>query len=477
MRPYHCQYCASNGAAARRDQRLHLEQPLARLLHRAFDGDHHRRQRGQSPPRRSASPAGPRAHRRRCAHCPSRRARGRCARADRVLERATRRHGMACRPGVRVSPAVGELLERVLARRFEQAVARPRLAFGDHERLVDQAAQSARAPPRRRCARVAATLCALRARSCRRTRRAGGRPRARRRRAARGSSRARRAASGGARGATREPPVSTRKRSPSRSLHAGHAEHRHARRGELDRQRQPVEPAADLDHRAGDCRRSARSCGISARTRSTNSAHRAVCRRVADVRRRAAPTAAPAGTPVRRRPSAAPGWWRGCAACRRRAAAARPARRPRRRRCSQLSSTSSARRPRSAAASSSVGSRRPGSASRSDCAIVCTSSCADRSAPPARRSRRRRGRCRRTALAAASASRVLPMPAAPTIDTSAWRSSSACSAAQSASLSVQARAAAPAGCRLPGSRRRVRLARGAWPTAARRVRRRLRPAA
>ena len=60
-----------------------------------------------------------------------------------------------------------------------------------------------------------------------------------------------------------------------------------ARRGELDGQRQAVEPVADLDHRrAGSRSVETRSSGITARARSTNSATASNCGAPVDARHR-----------------------------------------------------------------------------------------------------------------------------------------------------------------------------------------------
>ena len=128
----------------------------------------------------------------------------------------------------------------------------------------------------------------------------------------------------------------------------GRRHDRHPRRRQLDRERDAVEPAADL----GD------GLGVATRRARTRAAPRAPARRTAAPprwpspprRRRRAPgaRARSAATPARPRRRAPRGWWRGCARRGSRAAAPRRDDRPPATRCSQLSSTSTSSRMRSA---------------------------------------------------------------------------------------------------------------------------------
>ena len=160
----------------------------------------------------------------------------------------------------------GEPLERVRARRLQHPVARDRIAFGQHQRLVHQRAEMIERRPR---------IDALVARDVLRglQREAAGEHAespehgllvGREQRVAPFERRAQRlmAAQNDAR-----PPVSRLKRSSQARAQALDAEQRQPRGGELDRERNAVEPPADLDHRRqiGRGQREARIDGLRAR--------------------------------------------------------------------------------------------------------------------------------------------------------------------------------------------------------------------
>jgi len=120
-------------------------------------------------------------------------------------------------------PRLAESFERVRARGFEQPVARHRIALSEHQRLVHKRPQMIK---RRPCVDARILRDVLR----RLQREAAGEH------AEPAQHRSR------ARGEHPEALVQARAQS-------FHAEQGHARGGELDRQRNPIEPAADFDHR------------------------------------------------------------------------------------------------------------------------------------------------------------------------------------------------------------------------------------
>ena len=191
---------------------------------------------------------------------------GRAALGEREVPRAMR--------GVEAGAlaARASALRRVLADRLEQAVADwlARRSARRHERLVDE-------PRRGTSSGVAADAdasAASRSKLAGEDRRAGGTAPARARRAGRGSSRASRAASAGGSSAVRLPPPSRSERVVEARGDLRGRERGDARGGQLDRQRDAVEAAADRRRRRRRCRRSSAKLGRGGRARSTNSAHR-----------------------------------------------------------------------------------------------------------------------------------------------------------------------------------------------------------
>ena len=160
--------------------------------------------------------------------------------------RASPRHAGAASPSV--SPASREPLERVGARRLEQAVARHRIALGEHERLVDQRAEMIERGPR-----VDASSCAT---CCAASSVKPPANTASRRNTVCSSGVSKRVAPFERR-AQRLVPAQHDARAAREQVEALvepraqplDAEQRYARGGELDRERNAVEPAADLDDR------------------------------------------------------------------------------------------------------------------------------------------------------------------------------------------------------------------------------------
>ena len=183
----------------------------------------------------------------------------------------TRRGGGRGRPPPR--RRLGQPLPRVLPDRLQQAMAR-----------LDR-------PPRRPATSDLSTSCASRSSTChasmpspahdglgRLQRPAAGEDRqpaqqrpAPARSAARSSSRSSRAASAGAAARSRLPPVSRRKRSSSRAAICSTDSAAHPRRRQLERQRDAVQPRADLGHRRRVAGRSSAKPGCAAGARSTKS--------------------------------------------------------------------------------------------------------------------------------------------------------------------------------------------------------------
>ena len=147
----------------------------------------------------------------------------------------------------RVLAGLVQPLEGVLAHRLQQPVARRPIARPRRPPATCRpAARAGRAPPR------ASTPSPAHDRLGRLQREAAGEDRqAAKQRplrlgaAGRGSSRPSPAASAGAAGRSRPPPVSSRKRSSSRARDLLDRQHPHARGGQLQRQRDAVQPAAD----------------------------------------------------------------------------------------------------------------------------------------------------------------------------------------------------------------------------------------
>ena len=141
--------------------------------------------------------------------------------------------------------------------------------------------------------------------------------------------------------AVRLPPVSSRNRSDSRVGDLADRHHPQARRRQLDRQRQAVEPADDLDDGVDVVDRRTTNPGATAARPLDQQAHGRVVGRIRGPtrRRRAGPAAAP-GTAPRRRCPAVPDWWRAPADPGSRRAVASTSSATGSIRCSQLSITS-----------------------------------------------------------------------------------------------------------------------------------------
>ena len=154
----------------------------------------------------------------------------------------------------RASPALVEPLERVLADRLEHLEAAVR--GWSTQALLDQRGDRRRARPTPHTASAASSVKP----PTNTPRRANSRLR-RRGRAGRSSSRSPRAASAGAAGASRGPALSRSSRRAEALEDRGRREHLHARGGELDRERQPVEPGADLLDALARRRRRAAAAG------------------------------------------------------------------------------------------------------------------------------------------------------------------------------------------------------------------------
>ena len=194
--------------------------------------------------------------------------------------------------------------------------------------------------------------------------------------------------------AVRRPPVSRRKRSSRRAGDLGRAHRDDARRGELDRERDAVEPAADLGDRGRvrvvERERRPRRVAPARRTAATASSRRRRRRRpcVGDAERAQRPDL------LARRRRVPPGSWRGSRTsahvaerrCRRGAPAASS-------RCSQLSSTSSScfapQELDDAGRRASTPGR--GGARRASPATTCDDRVGVARRPRARRTTRRRG--------------------------------------------------------------------------------------
>ena len=144
-----------------------------------------------------------------------------------------------------------ELLQRIGARRFQQSVTqRVAVRFGENERLVDERREHVEDVELVESAPLPTATAPSSVNPLTKM------PRRRKSTRSRSSSRswlqsisARKVCWRGS--TSRLPPVSTRKRSSSRSRKLLRAEHLHARRGKFDRKRNAVEPPADV----GDDRR------------------------------------------------------------------------------------------------------------------------------------------------------------------------------------------------------------------------------
>ena len=227
-------------------------------------GDRRRRSRPprrcrSRPPARRRPTSRSRTPRARCAGrargAPSTAASARVRQLSSAARRQLEHRARMAPPHGDASPLRRQRFEREGARRLEHAIARLARSSPPRHRRAPATCRPARpggrAPPIRQSSRRPRPAARRPARSCRRTRRGGGTRPARRRRAASGSTRACRAACGGARGASRAPPVSSRKRSSSRLRTPSTPSSGTRADAELDRERNAVEPAADLDHRGG----------------------------------------------------------------------------------------------------------------------------------------------------------------------------------------------------------------------------------
>ena len=177
---------------------------------------------------------------------------------------------------------------RVLAHRLEQPVAAGRPASSVDQRLLDQCGRAGRARRFARSRRPAATASAASSvQPPANTESRASTQRSRRRRAGRSSSRSARAASAGAAARCGSPPVSSAEAIVSRSAICSTGQRAHARRGELERERDAVEAPADVGDRARRSAAVTAKAGCAAAARSTNSRTASYCASASSVAGRA----------------------------------------------------------------------------------------------------------------------------------------------------------------------------------------------